>query len=387
MPLESHYRFDDFHLDVANRQLLHGGLPVDLNARYFDALVLLVQEHGQLVAKDRFFSDVWDNAVVSDAALTQCIKDIRKLLGDDAANPRYIQTVPRHGYRFIGVVQIAQPAAAGAPTDSRPVAMPSLPQAAAETNDRPFQGSPSAVRKILTEGGAGTIGGALAGLVGGTIYGFALAYGPEAGIGAVSKLLVLISLCVIIGGMGGLGVSFGMATARVLAGGKAWTVIGAALGGLFIGGLAKLLGVDAFSLLFGVRPAGITGGPEGAVLGAAVALGLVLSGGLDVRSRQRPVSAAAMSGAAAGILIAVLGGRLMAGSLDLLTRSVAGSQLQLDGLGRYFGETGFGHLTLTVLSGFEGLLFGACVVGAMMTWGNIRQVGSRALHTRDPKVA
>src|SRR5205085_9360772 len=52
--------------------------------------------------------EIWSGVFVTDAALTQCIKDIRKQLGDDAANPRYIKTVPKHGYVFIGeVTQLA----------------------------------------------------------------------------------------------------------------------------------------------------------------------------------------------------------------------------------------------------------------------------------------
>ncbi|HLF83500.1 MAG TPA: winged helix-turn-helix domain-containing protein, partial [Blastocatellia bacterium] len=98
----SSYRFDDFHLDAGNRQLSRNGEPVALNSKYFDVLLLLVSRSGQLVEKHRIFEEVWDGVFVTDAALTQCIKDIRKQLGDDASSPRYIKTVPKHGYVFIG---------------------------------------------------------------------------------------------------------------------------------------------------------------------------------------------------------------------------------------------------------------------------------------------
>ena len=98
----SGFRFDDFYLDASNRQLSRGGEPVALNSKYFDVLLLLVSRSGQLVAKQRIFDEVWDGVFVTDAALTQCIKDIRKQLGDDASSPRYIKTVPKHGYIFIG---------------------------------------------------------------------------------------------------------------------------------------------------------------------------------------------------------------------------------------------------------------------------------------------
>ncbi len=98
----SGYRFDDFHLDVENRELRRAGLPLALNSKYFDVLLLLVSRSGRLVEKQRIFDEIWDGVFVTDAALTQCIKDIRRQLGDDAANPRYIKTVPKHGYIFIG---------------------------------------------------------------------------------------------------------------------------------------------------------------------------------------------------------------------------------------------------------------------------------------------
>ncbi|MCW9707279.1 winged helix-turn-helix domain-containing protein [Fodinibius salsisoli] len=355
----SHYHFDDFDLDVENRQLWYESQQLDLNGRYFDALVLLVHQHGQLVEKDQFFSEVWGDVVVSDSALTQCIKDIRKQLGDNASNPRYIQTVPGYGYRFIGRVE------------ANPSAEPGRNKSATE-RPRVATSSPSTqsyqLKQGLHIGGMGAIGGITAGLLGGLFYGFGLAYAPsDTTMGATSMLLVLTSLNVIIGGMGGLGVSSGMAAAIISTGGnKIWTVIGAAFGGLVIGSLAKLLVVDALTLLFGTAPEGITGGLEGAVLGAAVALGAMFGGGLNATHRIRPVVAAATASGIAGVLITISGGHLMSGSLDLLTRSFTGSHLRLDAFGRFFGEINFGLITQTVLAGVEGFLFGACVVGAIV---------------------
>ncbi|MDZ7361337.1 MAG: winged helix-turn-helix domain-containing protein [candidate division KSB1 bacterium] len=96
------YRFDDIFLDAHNRQLWRQGRLVPLNSKYFEVLLLLVRQSGQLVEKQRLFDEVWQGVIVTDAALTQCIKDIRKQLGDEASNPRYIKTVPKHGYIFIG---------------------------------------------------------------------------------------------------------------------------------------------------------------------------------------------------------------------------------------------------------------------------------------------
>ena len=95
------FRFDRFTLDPGDRRLLRDDVPVELNARYLDALILLVHEAGALVSKDRFMEEVWRGVPVTDEALTQCIKTLRRQLGDDAARPRFIETVPKHGYRFL----------------------------------------------------------------------------------------------------------------------------------------------------------------------------------------------------------------------------------------------------------------------------------------------
>lgn len=96
------FRFDDFVLDIQNRQIRRKHAVLPLSSRYFDVLVLLVSNAGQLVEKNRIFDEVWEDVIVSDTALTQCIKSIRKQLEDDASNPRYVRTVPKHGYVFIG---------------------------------------------------------------------------------------------------------------------------------------------------------------------------------------------------------------------------------------------------------------------------------------------
>ena len=108
-------RFEDFSLDPADRQLRRGGEPVELSSRYFDALALLVAERGRLVTKDRFMGEVWRGIPVTDEALTQCIKTLRRQLGDDAARPRFIETVPKHGYRFIAELDGAEAVVATVP--------------------------------------------------------------------------------------------------------------------------------------------------------------------------------------------------------------------------------------------------------------------------------
>lgn len=335
------FRFGPFSFDPGDRRLERDGAPVELNARYLDALALMVREAGRLVSKDRFLEEVWRGVPVTDEALTQCIKTLRRQLGDDAVRPRFIETVPKHGYRFIAPVE--------------------------EVEDEPGPAkaapSPYRLRQFFLLGGAGTIGAGVAGIVGGLAYGFAGASQPLGpGMGAASVLLVLLWLTIAAALMGGAGVSFGIAAAGFLPAG-AWRILGGALGGLAVGGAVKLLGLDAFNLLLGRSPGGITGAGEGALLGGAVGLGAWLASRVSVR---RGVAVAAVIGGAAGILIPLLGGRLMGGSLDLLARTFPDSSLRLDPIGGLFGESGFGPVSQTVTGGLEGMLFGGCIAGAMI---------------------
>lgn len=331
------FRFERFVLDPIDRQLRRDDAPVELSARYLDALILLVREQGKLVSKERFLEEVWRGVPVTDEALTQCIKTLRRQLGDDAARPRFIETAPKHGYRFIAPVTWAERGA-----------------------ETPHAEQPS--RKVWQTGAAGTLGGGVAGLIGGLIYGLA---GASTGIGAASSGLVLIAITMLIGLLGGAGVSFGIATAGYAPGRLGqWCVLGGALGGLVVGGLVKMIGLDAFNLLVGQTPGEITGGPEGAVLGGGVGLAVWFSrGGVSLR---RGVATAGAIGAAAGVLIHLLGGRLMAGSLQVLAERFPNSRLSFDQIGRLFGESEFGPISQAVFGGLEGLLFTACIVAALL---------------------
>jgi DNA-binding winged helix-turn-helix (wHTH) protein len=352
------FRFDRFVLDPDDRRLLRDGAPVELNARYLDALALLVRDAGKLVSKDRFLDEVWRGVPVTDEALTQCIKTLRRQLGDDAAHPRFIETVPKHGYRFVAPVETA-----GATTDPRPF----------DDGAAPYDW-----RHVLLLGGAGTIGAGVAGFIGGLFYGFAGAAQPlQPGMGAASVLLVLLCLTIIAAVTGGAGVAFGIA-AGGFASGRAWSIAGGALGGMVIGGVVKLLGLDAFNLLFGRSPGDITGAAEGALLGLAIGFGAWLGGQGPRRafSVRRSVLAAGLAGGGSGMLIPLLGGRMMGGSLDLLARSFPDSRLRLDEIGGVLGEAGFGLASQIMTGGLEGVLFGGCIAGAMaIARRDLRMVG------------
>ena len=344
------FRFDRFVLHPGERTLRCEGKAVDISARYLDALILLLRESGKLVDKDRFHTEVWRGVPVTDEALTQCIKTLRRQLGDNAANPCFIETVPKHGYRFIAGAEWQDDAAVAPPI--------SVPAASRETR--------SSWRQLLVLGGAGTLGAGLAGVIGGLAYGSVGAsqqFGASAG--GASVLLVLLWLTIAAAVTGGAGVSFGIAAAG-FARARGWRIVGGAAGGLMVGGIVKLLGLDAFNLLLGRSPGGITGAPEGALLGGAVGLGAWLaSRGGDGRPLAHRLAIAGLTGGAGAVAILLLGGRLMGGSLDLLARTFPGSRLRLDQIGEVFGEHGFGPVAGVVTGAMEGALFAGCIVGAM----------------------
>jgi TolB-like protein/DNA-binding winged helix-turn-helix (wHTH) protein/Tfp pilus assembly protein PilF len=99
------YRFDDFTLDSGERVLLRQGKPLTLTPKAFDTLLILVENGGRIVSKEEFMQRLWPDSFVEETNLTFNIRQLRRLLGDDAHQPRYIETVPRRGYRFIAVVE------------------------------------------------------------------------------------------------------------------------------------------------------------------------------------------------------------------------------------------------------------------------------------------
>lgn len=337
------FHFGDFTFDPGERSLTRGGDRLDLGGRYLDALGLLLRERGKLVTKNRFMDEVWNGVPVTDEALTQCIRALRRELGDDAARPRFIETVPKYGYRFIAEAQWAGT------------------KGAAPAKPLRFD-----LHQVLRTAGAAGLGGALAGIGGGLLYGFAMSpASPAQGMGAISVLLVLLAISMLIGLAAGLGVGGGIALARLMPSDRwQWSTAGGMLGGLAIGGITKLLGLDAFALLFGASPLGMTGPAEGALLGAALGLAAWIS--LDRRlAFGGSAAVGGLAGGTAGLLAILLGGHLLGGSLNLLAHGFAGARFRLDAIGALLGENGFGRMSEALTATIEGGLFGICVASAL----------------------
>jgi len=103
--LKHFYKFDPFVLDVEERVLLRNGRPVAVTPKVFDMLLLLVQNHGCVVSKQKILDTLWPDVFVEESNITFNITMLRKILGDTKREPLYIETVPRRGYRFIAQVE------------------------------------------------------------------------------------------------------------------------------------------------------------------------------------------------------------------------------------------------------------------------------------------
>ena len=88
-------------MSTARRTVLRGGVPVPLIPRYFDLLVLLIRRRHEAVSRRDIMDAAWSDVVVSDGALTQAVRSLRRALGDDPREPAFIRTVSRHGYQFV----------------------------------------------------------------------------------------------------------------------------------------------------------------------------------------------------------------------------------------------------------------------------------------------
>jgi TolB-like protein/Tfp pilus assembly protein PilF len=101
------YRFGPFALDVADRSLKRHGAPISLTPKTFDLLVTLVENAGRLVEKDALLRRVWPDVAVEEGNLTKGVFSLRQLLEEDGTT-RYIETVPKRGYRFTTEVLTSQ---------------------------------------------------------------------------------------------------------------------------------------------------------------------------------------------------------------------------------------------------------------------------------------
>ena len=337
------YRFSTFTISTARRQLLKDESPVPLIPRYFDLLVMLVERRREAVPRREIFDRVWSDVVVSDGALSQAIRTLRRALDDEAKEPRFLRTVSRHGYQFVGgdVIEEAE--------DEAPLPLP--------------EKAPASPASVAARGFDAALGGALAGLLAGVVGGIVLSLAPGPHL-SPRVIVSLSALGAIIGGIGALGAGSGLALAEARWPRRrpATLALGGALGGGLVGWLASLVGRAAIEAIFGGRLTSVGGAAEGLALGAAAGLGYWLGAPdppQDWASRRRAVLAMSLCCAVAGVLLTFAGGHLGSPSLDAVARVFPGSEVRLEPLARIFGETGFGPITAAATSLYEGAWFGA----------------------------
>lgn len=97
-------RFDDFVLDSGTRRLLHRDREVHLSPKAFDLLTLLVAHRTRAIRKAEIQETLWPDTYVLETNLASLVAEIRRALDDSAVAPRYVRTVPRFGYWFIGEI-------------------------------------------------------------------------------------------------------------------------------------------------------------------------------------------------------------------------------------------------------------------------------------------
>ena len=105
------FEFGSFRLDSATRSLFRNGNPQTLAPKTFDVLLYLVERRTRVVSKNELLEALWSGTFVEEGNLSQQVFLLRRLLDGGAAQPEYIATMPRRGYRFVGDVieRVAEP--------------------------------------------------------------------------------------------------------------------------------------------------------------------------------------------------------------------------------------------------------------------------------------
>jgi DNA-binding winged helix-turn-helix (wHTH) protein len=113
-------RFGAFEANLRTGELRKHGLKVKLAGQPFQVLAMLLDRPGELVTREEIRRKLWEGGTFVDFehSVNNTVNRLREALGDDPAAPRFVETLPRHGYRFIGRVEIA-PLAASFPSKNR----------------------------------------------------------------------------------------------------------------------------------------------------------------------------------------------------------------------------------------------------------------------------
>lgn len=323
---------------------MRGGRDVPLIPRYLDLLILLVRRRHEAVPRRDILDEVWSDVVVSDGALTQAVRSLRRALGDRSREPAFVRTVSRHGYQFVFADVSEQP-------DEGALDVPTPPAPAATEGRDPYEDALS--RLLVTEPvAAGEDGEAERREAAEALH----ALGTEEALrrldqrpGHASARALLRDTRWDVPGAGLvplLGVPGGLAAARILVhmrlrralrlAGRRWTgaSAGGAIAGLAggaLGGMALVLAPGSSAPARVIVPLALVGAMVGGLGAAGVGAGLAMAEALARSLRGLAlVALGALGGAAVGFSAHVLGRWTLAGLFGQDLWMVGGG---LEGLG------------------------------------------------------
>src|SRR4029077_16710171 len=110
-PSRRRFRFGSFEMDEIAGELCKDGAKIKLQEQPFQILTILLEQPGELVSREEIRKRVWpsDTFVDFDHGINNAIKRLREALGDTAETPRFIETLPRRGYRFVATIDVRAP--------------------------------------------------------------------------------------------------------------------------------------------------------------------------------------------------------------------------------------------------------------------------------------
>src|SRR5438270_6906189 len=128
------YKFGPYCLDSEERVLRRGDEPLSLPPKDLETLLVLVERAGHIVDKDELLEKVWPGVFIEEGNLSRRIFNLRQVLGDGSDGQKYIETIPRRGYRFVAALQEDEEPAPLAASQSLDTQVPKLKQAAPSHN-------------------------------------------------------------------------------------------------------------------------------------------------------------------------------------------------------------------------------------------------------------
>ncbi|HEV2860040.1 MAG TPA: tetratricopeptide repeat protein [Pyrinomonadaceae bacterium] len=129
------YEFGPFRLDPAERLLLRQNVPVTLTPKVFDILLMFVRNSGRALGKEAFMREIWPDSFVEEGSLNRNVSTLRKALGDGEGGHRFIETLPKLGYRFVAEVREV-----GGPAPARSIAVLPFKAMAGQESDEHYLG-------------------------------------------------------------------------------------------------------------------------------------------------------------------------------------------------------------------------------------------------------